>query len=423
MKIVQSAVCSGSNCRGKVNPRPLHRQTNRPYLKVSLIVSDLSRKGAGRWGGAIRPFLLAQALQKLGCQVKMFGVAFDEPASPTADPDLPIISVPCSYFAGLLGSLGAARQLLPKIDGDLLYAVKLKPSSFGLGLLKKLFSHRPLIVDIDDWEMSWFGGDSWRYRPSFKQFAQDLKPDGHLRHPDHPLYLQWMEGLVSYADAITLHTQFIQNRFGGTYIPNGKDISLFDPQKYDPQVSRVKYGLQGYKILMFPGAPRPYKGVEDVLVALDRLSLPDLKLVIVGGSPYDDYDRQLMEKWGRWIVKLPPSPVVAMPEIVAAAHAIVVPQRDHPSAKAQFPLKLTDGMAMAKPVLATRVGDIPQILGNTGYLVAPNSPGQIAQQIQWIFENLEEANARGRKARERCIQHYSIDTMATQLEQVIASIF
>jgi glycosyltransferase involved in cell wall biosynthesis len=364
--------------------------------------------------------LLAQALQQLDCQVKLFGVAFDSKLPAVKDADLPIFAVPCSYHAGLFGSLRALSQLLPKIDGDILYAVKLKPSSFGIGLLKKAFNHRPLIVDIDDWEMSWFGGDSWRYHPNLKQFANDLfQPEGHLRHPDHPLYLQWMERLIFRADAVTVHTQFMQQRFGGTYIPNGKDTALFAPAGYDANTSRRKYGLEGYKILMFPGAPRPYKGLEDVLTACDILDWPDLRLVIVGGSPYDNYDQKLREKWEQRLVILPRSPVSSMPEIVAAAHVIVVPQRNHPAAEAQFPLKLTDGMAMAKPILATRVGDIPQILGDTGYLVEPNLPEQIAHQIQWIFEHLEEANTRGKAARERCIEHYSIETMTAQLSQVI----
>jgi glycosyltransferase involved in cell wall biosynthesis len=173
---------------------------------------------------------------------------------------------------------------------------------------------------------------------------------------------------------------------------------------------------------MFPGAPRPYKGLEDVLMALDQLNEPDLRLVIIGGSPYDDYDQQLIQRWGRWIIMLPGCPVEMMPEIVAAAHVVVVPQRDTLSTVAQFPLKLTDGMAMAKPVLSTRVGDIPEILGDTGYLVDPGSPQQLAQTIQWIFQNLDAANAQGIRARERCVKNYSIDTMAAILSDVFASL-
>ena len=44
---------------------------------------------------------------------------------------------------------------------------------------------------------------------------------------------------------------------------------------------------------------------------------------------------------------------------------------------------------MAKPILATRVGDIPDILGDTGYLVDSSCPEQIAEQIEFIFQNFQ----------------------------------
>jgi glycosyltransferase involved in cell wall biosynthesis len=393
--------------------------TRETKLKVSLVVSDLSKSGAGRWGGAVRTFLLGQALQQLNYHVEIVGFVFGDDTV-VAESDLPISVIPGRELPGFLRS---ANQLLQKISGDIIYAVKPKPTSFGMSLLKKLQTRRPLIVDIDDWEMSWFGGDRWQYHPTPKQLARDvLKPGGALRNPDHPLYVKWMEDLISHADAVTVHTQFLKQRFGGIYVPNGKDVGLFDPARYDPEQSRERYGLAGYRILMFPGAPRPYKGLEDVLVALDQLNQPDLRLVIVGGSPYDDYDEQLIQKWGRWIIKLPKFAHTAMPEIVAAAHIIVVPQRDTPAAQAQFPLKLTDGMAMAKPVLATRVGDIPEILGDTGYLADPDSPEQLAQQIQWIFDHLDEANQRGRDARVRCVDRHSLAAMSLALAEVMASL-
>ncbi len=389
-------------------------------LKVSLVVSDLSSSGAGRWGGGVRPFLLAQALRKLDYQVEMVGVAFGEKAKAIDNSEIPIFAVPCQYHSGFFS---AASQVLKKIDGDIIYAVKLKPTSFGIALAKKFLSHRPLMLDIDDWELSWHGGEKWQYRPGSKQFIRDIfSAEGALKHPDHPLYLKWVENFYHRADIITIHNQFLQKRFGGTYIPNGKDTDLFDPAKYDYQASRIKYNLADYKILMFPGAPRPYKGVEDVLIALDKLGKSDLRLAIVGGSPYDDYDRQLKAKWGKWIIQLPRSPVNIMPEIVAAADIIVVPQRNTPAALAQFPLKLTDGMAMAKPILATDVGDIPEILGDTGYLVAPSCPEQIAHAIQDIFANLDRAKTKGIEARKRCIQFYSIETMAQILDRTMTKL-
>ncbi len=397
-----------------------YQEINLSKLKISIIVSDLSSSGAGRWGGGVRPFLLAQTLLKLGYEVEMLGVAFGEVASSIKNSEIPIFAIPCGYHSEFLR---AAYRLIQRIDGDIIYAVKLKPSSFGIALVKKFFSRRPLILDIDDWEMSWHDGDLFKYAPTPKQLLRDiLQSEGALRHPDHPLYLQKIEKLSHYADAITVHNQFLQQRFGGVNIPNGKDTELFDPAKYDSEASRLKYGLSDYKILMFPGAPRPYKGLEDVLIALAQLNRPDLRLAIVGGSPYDNYDQELQQKWGRWIISLPRAPISEMPAIASAAHIIVVPQRNTPAAQAQFPLKLTDGMAMAKPIIATKVGDIPRILGDTGYLVESNSPDQIKIKIQEIFDNYEEAKAKGIAARERCILYYSLDSMAKIIEPIIHNI-
>jgi glycosyltransferase involved in cell wall biosynthesis len=112
----------------------------------------------------------------------------------------------------------------------------------------------------------------------------------------------------------------------------------------------------------------------------------------------------------------------AMAEVVSAAHVVVVPQRDVATARAQFPLKLTDGMAMAKPILSTTVGDIPQILAGTGYLVEPVSPEQIAEQLSLIFRDLDAANQRGLRARDRCIEHYSTQAMTKRLQNLFAAV-
>ncbi|MDF5737322.1 MULTISPECIES: glycosyltransferase family 4 protein [unclassified Nostoc] len=380
--------------------------------KVSLVVSDLSG------GGSVRAFLLAQVLKKIDYEVEIVGFLFGQELYAIPPVGIPVVAIDGKNYPEFFTS---AKKLWQKLDGDIIYAVKPKPTSFGVCLLHKLASRRPLLLDMDDWELSWHGGFEWKYRANLKQFGRDiLKKNGALRFPDHPLYLQWMESLVSRANGITIDTQFLQDRFGGVYLPNGKDTAMFDPEKYNPEVSRERYGLAKYRVLMFPGAPRPHKGVEDVLIALDQLNQQDLKLVIVGGSPYDDYDQQLIQKWGRWIIKLPKCPVEIMPEVVAAAHIVVVPQRDNVIARAQFPLKLTDGMAMAKPVLSTRVGDIPEILAETGYLVDPSCPQQIAAQIQLIFADVEQARERGRKARERCLEKYSLEAMASTLSELIS---
>ncbi|OLP17554.1 glycosyl transferase group 1 [Leptolyngbya sp. 'hensonii'] len=382
--------------------------------KVSVIVSDLSG------GGAVRGFLLGQILKHLEYDVEIVGFLFGQALFALPPDQLPIVSTPgCPYP----GFFSAIRQTLPKISGDIIYAAKPKPASFGVALLKRLGSSRPVILDMDDWEMSWYGGDDWKYQSGPKQLYRDVfKPNGALHYPDYPLYIRWMEKLVPRANALTVDTEFLKQRFGGVYLPNGKDTTLFNPEPYHPETVRKHLGLSDHRVLMFPGAPRPHKGVEDLLMALDQLNEPDLRLVIVGGSPYDDYDQQLMRRWKRWLIYLPRSPVEKMPEILAAAHIVVVPQRDTLTARSQFPLKLTDGMAMGKPVLSTRVGDIPSILDNTGYLVDPGSPNQLAEMIRKIFQDFNLAIEQGIRARKRCVELYSIDVMAPILSELLSKL-
>lgn len=383
-------------------------------MKISLIVSDLSG------GGAVRAFLLGQVIKKLNHEVEIVGFIFGKELYAIPPKGMAVYQVEGKKYPGLFTT---ANKVLNKIDGDIIYAVKPKPTSFGVSLIKKFFNRRPLLLDMDDWELSWYGGDEWKYHPTPKQIYRDIfKKDGALRYPDHPLYVKWMESLVQKADGITIDTEFLKKRFGGVYLPNGKDTEMFDPGKYDRDASKASYGLSPYRILMFPGAPRPHKGVEDVLIALDKLNEPDLRLVIVGGSPYDDYDDKLIQQWGRWIIKLPRCPVEEMPKVLAAADVVVVPQRNDIAAQAQFPLKLTDGMAMAKPILSTKVGDIPEILDGKGYVVEPGSPDEIAEKIQWIFQHFDEAVQRGKEARERCVKHYSLYTMSDILSQLIAKL-
>lgn len=384
--------------------------------KIAVLAPDLSG------GGGTRVYLIAQLLQSLNYEVVVYGFQFGDRLYPEPPANLTIHCIKGSQFPQFERQ---AAKFVQSLQADILYAIKPRFTSFGMGLLKRLFSlSTPLLLDIDDWEMSWFGGDQWRYRRTIQQFARDiLKRDGFLRDPNCPVYLQSMESLVKSANAITVNTTFLQQRYGGTYLPSGKNIHIFDPQPYDAQLCRQNLGLGDYRVIMFPGTVRPHKGVEDVLIALDRLKQPDLRLVVVGGRDIGDgYLEQLLKHWSQWLIHLPPQPLLAMPTVVAAAHLVIVPQRDNPTANAQFPIKLTDGMAMAKPIIATKVGDIPKILLDTGYLIDPSSPEQIAHHIQDIFHDYDQATLKGKLARDRCVKHYSLEAMGQILEQVLSKI-
>ena len=85
----------------------------------------------------------------------------------------------------------------------------------------------------------------------------------------------------------------------------------------------------------------------------------------------------------------------------------------------QVPAKVFDAMAMAKPIIATAVSDLPEILDSCGWIVEPASPEQLAEAIQYVINHPKEAEQMGQKARQKCIENYSWDAM----EKVLVNIF
>lgn len=150
-------------------PKIVNFRPSKSQQKISVLAPDLSG------GGVTRVYLLASVLQKLNYDVKVCGFLFGDAIYPTPPAGLPVDWVPGCNYPELLG---ATRKLLQKIDGDIIYAVKPRPTSFGIGLLKTLGRDRPVMLDIDDWELSWFGGENWKYRPTIKQLARDIVKKG-----------------------------------------------------------------------------------------------------------------------------------------------------------------------------------------------------------------------------------------------------
>jgi len=64
-------------------------------------------------------------------------------------------------------------------------------------------------------------------------------------------------------------------------------------------------------------------------------------------------------------------------------------------------------MAMAKPIIATNVSDISEILNGCGWIIETENPRQLAETIQYVYEHPIETKEKGEKAREKCKREYS----------------
>lgn len=58
-------------------------------------------------------------------------------------------------------------------------------------------------------------------------------------------------------------------------------------------------------------------------------------------------------------------------------------------------------MAMVKPIIATTVSDILEILDGCGWIVEPENPRQLAKTIQYVFDHPVEVKEKGQKGARR----------------------
>ncbi|HTK91272.1 MAG TPA: glycosyltransferase [Verrucomicrobiae bacterium] len=367
-------------------------------MKVSVLCFDVSGNAAGR------AHLLAQLLAPIA-QVEIVGPRHGAGVWPPVAADgVRYVTVPTGRIASFAG---AVPGLLRAADGDLLYASKPRLGSAGLGLLKRRLGGRPLILDIDDWEVGFFlRGGVWG-------------TVGRAVNWTNPRGLPWtwlMERAACTADAITVASRFLQERFGGTLIPHVRDTDAWRPGLADPAKVRARLDATGKRLVMFLGTAREHKGVDDLVEAVAALARPDLVLALVGTDPYGATGRRLRAR----LPALRLIPAIAFSEVpryLEAADVVAVPQREGPDTRGQVPAKLFDAMALARPIVATRVSMIPEILdgGGCGVLVPPGDAAALGAAIEQLTSDVEKAHELGARARERCIAHYSFTSARRDL--------
>lgn len=357
-------------------------------MKVSVLCFDVSSNAAGR------AHLLAQLLSPR-YEVQVVGLRGGAGVwPPVAEDGVRYASLPAGKLPGFLASIPALLRLA---DGDILYASKPRLPSAGIGLLKQLTARRPLLLDIDDWELGFFlRGGPWGTL-------------GRALNIANPTGLPWtwlMERLTGLADGITVASRFLQQRFGGTLLPHVRDTEAWRPGAADPRPVRERLGIDRERLVMFLGTIRGYKGVEDLCEAVVRLKRPDIVLALVGTDPASPGGQRLRERYPA-IRLMGAIAFHEVPVYLGAADIVAVPQRQSSDTRGQVPAKIFDAMALGRAVISTPVSMIPEILDGCGVLVPPGDVAALAEAIARLADHPDEAAALGRRARERCVERYS----------------
>ncbi len=322
--------------------------------------------------------------------------------------------VPVAWHAVKAGDyprfVSDSKKLLDSISGDIILALKPRPASFGLALLSQRRTRRPVLLDVDDWEKS-------MCYPYSKHMVKNMLVSlPKVTQPNSFLHTASTEFFTGQADQITCVSTFFQERYGGLLLPNGCNTNLYDPARFDRTALRQAKRVDNLKLIMFSGTVQPHKGMRQLLEALDMLDRPDVRLVIVG--PHTPFIEQLLDNprvlyWGFH----PPSQI---PELLAMADMVVLPQVRGDQARGQMPLKLFQAMSMGLPVISTAQADIAEILDGCGLIAQSANPFHLAERLDFLLANPEEGQHLGWLARRKCLAFYSWDAMELVLDKALA---
>jgi glycosyltransferase involved in cell wall biosynthesis len=201
-------------------------------------------------------------------------------------------------------------------------------------------------------------------------------------------------------------------------VENGVDTDTFRPAPQQTPHDRLR--------VMFLGRMIPDKGADVLVDAAKMLGRADIEFVLVGSAGFDRdaplsaYEDALRKRssgshasvtFERFIAR------AGVPSLLHTADIFVVPSRwPDPS-----PLTVGEALASGLPVIGSRIGGIPEALGDAGILVTPGDPAELAAALEHLVtspgERLRLAAAARRRAEER-----SWDATWQQLRTVLAEL-
>lgn len=201
-------------------------------------------------------------------------------------------------------------------------------------------------------------------------------------------------------------------------IPTGVDLTEFFPQEKSRELlAQVKIPAEAF-VFGSVAVLRSWKGHLYLLEAFQKLVADGVRayLLLVGEGPYrvviEEKITQLgLENWVRLAgFRDQVAPWFALMDVVALASY----------ANEGVPQSLLQALAMAKPVVGTTVGGIPEVVieAETGLLVPPRNPQALARALERLQANPNYRRELGGRGRELVVERFSLEQMAAEVEAV-----
>jgi glycosyltransferase involved in cell wall biosynthesis len=203
------------------------------------------------------------------------------------------------------------------------------------------------------------------------------------------------------------------------FVPNG--ISAKPPTHGD--AIRSELGIPpGAPVIGSVGSLRPQKALHFLIecAALLVRDFTDLRVLIAGEGREDARIRSLIRTHHLEQIVVLLGHRSDIPEVLGALD-VAVSTSDWEGS----PLAVMEYMAAGKPIVATRVGGVPDLIkhGVHGFLVEPADVEGLARSIAVLLRDPEQRVAMGGKGRQRQQLEFDIDLLVGRLEMLYEELF
>jgi len=375
-------------------------------LTVAVIAWDVGHNPLGR------AYLLAEALSRY-FHVILLGPSFprynNQVWEPLKNSNIEVMLLPGKDFPDFLNVIEKAA---PRIEADIIIACKPRLPSVQLGLMMKAFNNRPLFIDIDDYELSFFKQKT----PLTLNEISDTKRYTDLAIPFEETWTRFGESLICYADGVFVSNPALKKKFGGMMIPHARDEQRFDPSLYDKDQRRKELGIgQQDKIVLFLGTPRAHKGVTDVLNAVKACNKNNYKLCLIGSPPDKKYENQLKHQGGDSLIMLPDQPFNKLAEnLIIADLVCLIQDPESDISKYQLPAKVIDAVSMGIPVLASQTEPLAQLI-HAGAVEPVANKDDLSESIDRILSDSDSYRLNQLNKRDLFLKQYSYAAIGEKL--------
>ena len=298
-------------------------------------------------------------------------------------------------------------------SADIVHVNRANPFTATLVSLVRGAIRGRVVVDMEDWDG--YGG--------YSTYIQSHGPKGWA-------LTAYERAFPRTADAVVVVSRMLRDYMVRTGVPeerltvinNGFDEEVFTPGE-DSDLARKRYGLAESSVVIYSSTFWEFEKEQHELAfeALRRIlkEVPDARLVLTGredSSISGALRRSGIE--GR-VVRTGFVPRARLPGIMAAADVAVHVIGADAFHRASSPMIVPEYMAMGKPVVAPRVGELEVILsGGAGVLVDEVDPASIAEAAVRLLRDREEREAVGRRARMKAVEKYSYRSETEELMRV-----